>query len=91
MCTSFLALLHSNGPGFFAHTPIYSKRLSRFCGSEVNLSTSTTTTKYFDTDFGSTSKWVGRVVLIEGNHPYAGRLAAIVEIIDHKRVCWNPI
>ncbi|EEY15944.1 hypothetical protein D7B24_005060 [Verticillium nonalfalfae] len=36
------------------------------------------------------SKWrlveVGRVVLIEGNHPYAGRLAAIVEIIDHKRV-----
>lgn len=36
------------------------------------------------------SQWrlveVGRVVLIEGNHPYAGRLATIVEIIDHKRV-----
>jgi large subunit ribosomal protein L14e len=36
------------------------------------------------------SQWrmveVGRVVLIEGNHPLAGRLATIVEIIDHKRV-----
>ncbi|KAK1672711.1 ribosomal protein L14 [Colletotrichum godetiae] len=35
------------------------------------------------------SKWrlveVGRVVLIQGNGPYAGRLATIVEIIDHKR------
>lgn len=29
---------------------------------------------------------VGRVVAINGDHPYAGRLAAIVEIIDHKRV-----
>ncbi|KAL7923441.1 ribosomal protein L14 [Trichoderma austrokoningii] len=29
---------------------------------------------------------VGRVVLINGEHPYSGRLAAIVEIIDHKRV-----
>ncbi|KFA77565.1 hypothetical protein S40288_05728 [Stachybotrys chartarum IBT 40288] len=29
---------------------------------------------------------VGRVVLINGDHPFAGRLAAIVEIIDHKRV-----
>jgi large subunit ribosomal protein L14e len=29
---------------------------------------------------------VGRVVLINGDHPYNGRLAAIVEIIDHKRV-----
>ncbi|KAK5991056.1 Large ribosomal subunit protein eL14A [Cladobotryum mycophilum] len=29
---------------------------------------------------------VGRVVLINGEHPYTGRLAAIVEIIDHKRV-----
>ncbi|KAI0020044.1 ribosomal protein L14-domain-containing protein [Xylariomycetidae sp. FL0641] len=28
---------------------------------------------------------VGRVVLVQGNSPYAGRLAAIVEIIDHKR------
>ncbi|KAL2758478.1 hypothetical protein ACRALDRAFT_1080296 [Sodiomyces alcalophilus JCM 7366] len=36
------------------------------------------------------SQWrlveVGRVVLIQDGHPYAGRLAAIVEIIDHKRV-----
>lgn len=36
------------------------------------------------------SQWrlveVGRVVLIEGNHQFAGRLATIVEIIDHKRV-----
>lgn len=36
------------------------------------------------------SKWklveVGRVVLIQGDGPYTGRLAAIVEIIDHKRV-----
>ncbi|TPX13927.1 uncharacterized protein E0L32_005627 [Thyridium curvatum] len=35
------------------------------------------------------SKWrqveVGRVVLIQGDSPYAGHLAAIVEIIDHKR------
>ncbi|KAG5983137.1 hypothetical protein E4U55_000723 [Claviceps digitariae] len=29
---------------------------------------------------------VGRVVAINGDHPFAGRLAAIVEIIDHKRV-----
>jgi large subunit ribosomal protein L14e len=29
---------------------------------------------------------VGRVVLVQGNGPFAGRLAAIVEIIDHKRV-----
>ncbi|EON99088.1 putative ribosomal protein l14 protein [Phaeoacremonium minimum UCRPA7] len=28
---------------------------------------------------------VGRVVLLQGDSPYAGRLAAIVEIIDHKR------
>ncbi|KAF3063661.1 ribosomal protein L14-domain-containing protein [Daldinia decipiens] len=28
---------------------------------------------------------VGRIVLVQGNGPYAGRLAAIVEIIDHKR------
>lgn len=36
------------------------------------------------------SKWrlveLGRVVLLQGNGPYAGRLATIVEIIDHKRV-----
>jgi large subunit ribosomal protein L14e len=32
---------------------------------------------------------VGRVVLINGDHPFSGRLAAIVEIIDHKRVCLN--
>lgn len=32
---------------------------------------------------------VGRVVVIAGNHPLAGRLAAIVEIIDHKRVCYE--
>ncbi|KAJ9155279.1 hypothetical protein NKR23_g1721 [Pleurostoma richardsiae] len=35
------------------------------------------------------SKWrlveVGRVVLLQGDSPYAGRLATIVEIIDHKR------
>lgn len=29
---------------------------------------------------------VGRIVLVQGNGPFAGRLAAIVEIIDHKRV-----
>ncbi|PKS12112.1 hypothetical protein jhhlp_001410, partial [Lomentospora prolificans] len=29
---------------------------------------------------------VGRVVLLQGDSPYAGRLATIVEIIDHKRV-----
>merc|ERR1712000_334671 len=29
---------------------------------------------------------VGRVVVINGDPPDAGRLAAIVEIIDHKRV-----
>lgn len=29
---------------------------------------------------------VGRVVVITNDHPYTGRLAAIVEIIDHKRV-----
>jgi large subunit ribosomal protein L14e len=29
---------------------------------------------------------VGRVVLIQGDTPYAGRLAVIVEIINHKRV-----
>lgn len=29
---------------------------------------------------------VGRVVVITGDHPFTGRLAAIVEIIDHKRV-----
>lgn len=29
---------------------------------------------------------VGRIVLINDG-PYAGKLAAIVEIIDHKRVC----
>jgi large subunit ribosomal protein L14e len=37
------------------------------------------------------SKWrlveVGRVVLLQGDSAYAGRLATIVEIIDHKRVC----
>ena len=36
------------------------------------------------------SKWklveVGRVALINSG-PYAGRIAAIVQIIDHKRVC----
>lgn len=38
------------------------------------------------------SKWkeveVGRILYIPANsdHPYAGRIAAIVEIIDHKRV-----
>lgn len=31
---------------------------------------------------------VGRVVLITGG-PHDGKLAAIVEIIDHKRVCKN--
>lgn len=30
---------------------------------------------------------VGRVVLIQNDSPYNGRLAAVVEIIDHKRVC----
>ncbi|ETS84191.1 60S ribosomal protein L14-A [Pestalotiopsis fici W106-1] len=29
---------------------------------------------------------VGRIVLVQGEGAYAGRLAAIVEIIDHKRV-----
>ncbi|ORY67428.1 ribosomal protein L14-domain-containing protein [Pseudomassariella vexata] len=29
---------------------------------------------------------VGRVVLLQGNGPHTGRLAAIVEIIDHKRI-----
>ena len=29
---------------------------------------------------------VGRVVLTNGDHPFAGGLATIVEIIDHKRV-----
>ncbi|KND89777.1 60S ribosomal protein L14-A [Tolypocladium ophioglossoides CBS 100239] len=29
---------------------------------------------------------VGRVVLINGDHPFAGGLATFVEIIDHKRV-----
>ena len=29
---------------------------------------------------------VGRVIVINGDHPDAGRLAAVVEIIDHKRV-----
>lgn len=29
---------------------------------------------------------VGRVVVINGDHPFAGKLAAIVEIVDHKRV-----
>lgn len=36
------------------------------------------------------SKWplveVGRVVLLNGDHPDSGKLATIVEIIDHKRV-----
>jgi len=32
---------------------------------------------------------VGRIVLISDG-PYAGKLAAIVEIIDHKRVCSLP-
>jgi len=36
------------------------------------------------------SKWrlveVGRVVLINDDSPYNGRLATIVEILDHKRV-----
>ncbi|OAA61611.1 ribosomal protein l14 [Niveomyces insectorum RCEF 264] len=35
------------------------------------------------------SKWrlveVGRVVLIQGSGPFTGRLATIVEIVDHKR------
>ena len=30
---------------------------------------------------------VGRVVLIQNDGPSNGRLAAVVEIIDHKRVC----
>ena len=29
---------------------------------------------------------VGRVVSLNDDHPYAGRLGAIVEIVDHKRV-----
>ncbi|ATY60653.1 ribosomal protein L14 [Cordyceps militaris CM01] len=29
---------------------------------------------------------VGRVVVISNDHPYSGGIAAIVEIIDHKRV-----
>ncbi|KAK7750035.1 hypothetical protein SLS62_008028 [Diatrype stigma] len=28
---------------------------------------------------------VGRIVLVQGDSPYRGRIAAIVEIIDHKR------
>lgn len=36
------------------------------------------------------SKWrlveVGRVVAVEGDHPCNGKIGAIVEIIDHKRV-----
>ena len=32
---------------------------------------------------------VGRVVLIRRG-PYTGKLAAIVEIVDHKRVCFIP-
>ena len=32
---------------------------------------------------------VGRVVVITNDHPYTGRIAAVVEIIDHKRV-WSP-
>jgi len=40
------------------------------------------------------SKWrlveVGRVVLFVTG-PYTGKLAAIVEIIDHKRVCKSEI
>lgn len=30
---------------------------------------------------------VGRIVVVADGHPCQGRLAAIVEIIDHKRVC----
>ncbi len=41
------------------------------------------------------SKWrlveVGRVVLLHGDSPYSGKLATIVEIIDHKRVRGDPI
>ena len=41
-----------------------------------------------------TSQWrlveVGRVALFSSG-PYAGKLAAIVEIIDHKRVRQRPI
>lgn len=41
----------------------------------------------------TTSQWrlveLGRVVLF-GTGPYEGRLATIVEIIDHKRVCLSP-
>ncbi|KAK8099283.1 60S ribosomal protein eL14 [Apiospora kogelbergensis] len=33
---------------------------------------------------------VGRVILLQGNGPYAGRLATIVEIIDHKRTKSSP-
>ncbi len=39
-------------------------------------------------------KWrqveVGRIVFIQDGE-YSGKLAAIVEIIDHKRVCWHSI
>jgi large subunit ribosomal protein L14e len=39
-----------------------------------------------------TTSWklveVGRVVLIRSG-PYTGKLATIVEIIDHKRVCFQ--
>ena len=38
----------------------------------------------------TSSQWklveVGRIVLIQGG-PFNGKLAAVVEIIDHKRVC----
>lgn len=40
------------------------------------------------------SKWrlveVGRVVAVEGDHPCNGKIGAIVEIIDHKRVGFPP-
>lgn len=34
---------------------------------------------------------VGRVVAIDGDHPGKGRIGAIVEIIDHKRVRENQL
>lgn len=34
---------------------------------------------------------VGRVIVINGDHPDSGKLAAIVEIIDHKRVRWSEL
>ena len=34
---------------------------------------------------------VGRVVLLQGNRPDAGHLAAVIEIIDHKRVCESAL